>query len=133
MTGPCWALCYAHAQWRRFGLPDDTFAPYDTAHGIHAGDIETSLKLHFRPDLVDMTKARNFPSIAVGMANEYTHLRPIGAHPFGWIAPDLNPNGAVGDASAASADKGRATAAHQADAFVTLLEDAARSPLDRLA
>ena len=126
-------MLVATTQWRRFGLPDDTFAPYDTSHGIHAGDIETSLMLHFRPDLVDMGKARNFPSSAVGMANEYTHLRPIGTHPFGWIAPDLNPDGAVGDASAATADKGRATAAHQADAFVALLEDVARFPLDRLA
>ncbi len=89
--------------------------------------------LHFRPDLVDMSKAKYFPSSAVGMANEYTHLRPIGIRSLGWIAPDLNPDGAVGDALAATADKGRATAAHQADAFITLLEDVARFPLDRLA
>src|SRR5262249_27530220 len=46
------------SQWRRFGLPPDTYAAYDATYGIHAGDIEASLMLHFRPDLVDMTKAK---------------------------------------------------------------------------
>jgi creatinine amidohydrolase len=126
-------MLVATTQWRRFGVPADTFAAFDTTHGIHAGDIETSLMLHFRPDLVDMSQAKNFASSAVGMANEYTHLRPIGTHPFGWIAPDLNPDGAVGDASAATAAKGRATAEHQADGFIALLRDMVRFPVDRLA
>jgi len=120
-------------QWRRFGLPANTFGAYDASYGIHAGDIETSLMLHFRPDLVDMTRAKNFSSSAAGMENEYTHLRPIGTHAFGWIAPDLNPDGAVGDASAATAEKGRITAEHQADGFIALLKDIARFPLERLA
>jgi creatinine amidohydrolase len=120
-------------QWRRFGLPPNTFSAYDASYGIHAGDIETSLMLHFRPDLVDMSKAKEFPSTAAGMENEYTHLRPIGTHAFGWIAPDLNPDGAVGDASAATAAKGRATAEHQADGFIALLKDIVVFPLDRLA
>jgi creatinine amidohydrolase len=120
-------------QWRRFGLPANTFSAYDATYGIHAGDIETSLMLHFRPDLVDMAKAKNFPSNAAGMENEYAHLRPIGTHAFGWIAPDLNPDGAVGDASAATAAKGRATAEHQADEFIALLRDIARFPLNQLA
>ena len=120
-------------QWRRFGLPTNMFSVYDATYGIHAGDIETSLMLHFRPDLVDMTKAKNFPSSAAGMENEYAHLRPIGTHAFGWIAPDLNPDGAVGDASAATPEKGRATAEHQAEGFIALLKDIARFPIERLA
>jgi creatinine amidohydrolase len=126
-------MLVAHTQWRRFGLPPNMYSAYDATHGIHAGDIETSLMLHFRPELVDMAQAKNFPSSAAGMENEYTHLRPAGTHPFGWIAPDLNPDGAVGDASAGTADKGRATAEHQADGFIALLKDVARFPLDRLA
>ena len=125
-------MLVATTQWRRFGVPADTFAAFDTMHGIHAGDIETSLMLHFHPNLVDMSQAKNFTSSAVGMANEFTHLRPIGTHPFGWIAPDLNPDGAVGDASAATAAKGRATAEYQADGFIALLRDVVQFPLDRL-
>jgi len=40
------------------------------------------------------------------MEKDYVHLRPAGQHGFGWIAQDINPDGAVGDASIATADKG---------------------------
>jgi creatinine amidohydrolase len=126
-------MLVATTQWRRFGLPAGLYSPFDASHGIHAGDIETSLMLHFRPALVDMGKARFFPSKAAAMEQEYTHLRPAGQHGFGWIAQDINPDGAVGDASAATADKGRLTAEHQADGFIALLRDVARFPLDELA
>jgi creatinine amidohydrolase len=89
--------------------------------------------LHFRPDLVDMSKAKLFPSSAAEMEKDYRQLRPVGTHAFGWIAQDLNPDGAVGDASVATAEKGRLTAEHQANAFIVLLRDVARFPLDRLA
>jgi creatinine amidohydrolase len=126
-------MLVATTQWRRFGLPAGLYAPFDATYGIHAGDIETSLMLHFRPELVDIAKAKLFPSAASAMDNEYSHLRPAGVHGFGWIAQDLNPDGAVGDASLASAEKGRLTAEHQADGFIALLRDVTRFPLDRLA
>jgi len=90
-------MLVATAQWRRFGLPSGLYSPFDSTHGIHAGDIETSLMLHFRPDLVDMAKAKLFASRAAEMEKDYTHLRPVGTQGFGWIAQDLNPDGAVGD------------------------------------
>ena len=126
-------LLVATTQWRRFGLPANVYTPFDATHGIHAGDIETSLMLHFRPDLVDMSRAKPFPSAAAEMEKSYTHLRPAGTHSFGWIAQDLNPEGAVGDASRATAEKGRLTAEYQADGFIALLRDVARFPLDQLA
>ena len=119
--------------WHRFGYPEAAFSAEEKKHGIHAGDIETSLMLHFRPDLVDMAKAKLFPSKAAAMEKDYTHLRPVGTQGFGWIAQDLNPDGAVGDASVATAEKGRLTAQYQADAFIALLRDVARFPLDELA
>jgi creatinine amidohydrolase len=120
------------SQWRRFGLPPNTYSAYDATYGIHAGDIETSLMLHFRPDLVDMSRAKLFPSKAADIEKQFTHLRPIGTHAFGWIAPDLNPDGAVGDASGGTAEKGRLTAEFQADGFIALLRDVARFSLDDL-
>jgi creatinine amidohydrolase len=120
-------------QWRRFGLPAGLYSAFELSHGIHAGDIETSLMLYFRPDLVDMSKAKHFPSKATEMEKGYTHLRPIGQHGFGWIAQDINPDGAVGDAAEATAEKGRLTAEHQADGFIALLRDVARFPLSELA
>lgn len=118
------------SQWRRFGLPPNIYAAYDATYGIHAGDIEVSLMLHFRPDLVDMAKAKLFPSRAADIEQRFKHLRPIGTHVFGWIAQDLNPDGAVGDASAATAEKGRLTAEFQADGFIALLRDVAQFSLD---
>lgn len=124
-------LCVA-THWRRFGLPAGMYTAVEDKHGIHAGDIETSLMLHFRPDLVRMAKAKNFVSSAIAMENEFTHLRPTGPHGFGWIAQDLNPDGAVGDASIATAEKGRQTAEHQAAGFIALLRDMTAFTLDRL-
>jgi creatinine amidohydrolase len=119
--------------WERFGLPAGLYSPFELSHGIHGGDVETSLMLYFRPDLVDMSKAKHFASKAAELEKEYTHLRPIGHHGFGWIVQDINADGAVGDASAATAEKGRLTAEYQADGFIALLRDVARFPLSELA
>ncbi len=112
-----------HTQWRRFGLPDGLYTPTEAAHGIHAGDIETSLMLYFRPDLVRREEMRDFPSNAVRMAETFKRLSPTGPFAFGWMSGDLNPLGAVGDASLATAEKGRLTAEHQVDGFIELLRD----------
>ncbi len=102
-------------QWSSFGLPEGMYSDRERSHGIHGGDVETSLMLHFRPDLVDMAQAQDFRSSAEGAA-----IPPTGPIGYGWIASDLNPAGVVGDAHLASADKGRLTALHQARGFVAL-------------
>lgn len=119
--------------WRRFGLPPGLYTDEEAAVGIHAGDIETSLMLHFRPDLVRAEEAANFAPATIEIAREFTHLRPTGFIAFAWMAQDLHPSGAAGDASRASAEKGRATAEFQALAFIELLRDVSRFSLDRLA
>jgi creatinine amidohydrolase len=124
-------LCVA-THWGRFGLPAGMYSPIEDRHGIHAGEIETSLMLHFRPDLVRIQKAKTFVSNAVAFEEEFTHLRATGAHGFGWIAQDLNTEGAVGDAAAATAQKGKQTAAHQVEGFVSLVRDMTAFSLDRL-
>jgi creatinine amidohydrolase len=89
--------------------------------------------LHFRPDLVDMTNAGPFKPSTVTMAEEgYAWLRPTGLHAMAWMAQDVHPSGAAGDASLATAEKGKATAELQAKGFVELLADVARFPLERL-
>jgi creatinine amidohydrolase len=118
--------------WRWFGLPDGMYDSVEARHGIHAGDIETSLMLAFRRELVSMNKARNFVSSAIAMEKEFTHLGPIGSHAFGWIAQDLNADGAVGDASRAAVEKGVRTAQHQIDGFIALLRDMTAFGLERL-
>jgi creatinine amidohydrolase len=115
-------LCVATG-WTRFGVPDGVIAPQDKAIDIHGGDIETSVMLALHPDLVDMEKARNFPSRQSDFARDFKHLRAYGPHAFGWMMRDLNPEGAAGDASAATAEKGEKLIAHAVRGLVGLVED----------
>ncbi|RUU26533.1 creatininase family protein [Mesorhizobium sp. M6A.T.Ce.TU.016.01.1.1] len=115
--------------WQRFGRPAGMYTALEDRQGIHGGDVETSLMLHFRPDLVDMAKADNFVSNVARAEKEFSLLRHTGTHAFAWIATDLNPNGVVGDASIATAEKGRLTAIHQADGFISLLKDVRKAKL----
>ena len=115
--------------WSRFGRPDGLYSDIEDRYGIHGGDFETSVMLHFRPDLVDMSKAQDFVSSVQRAEREFELLKPTGTHAFAWIASDLNPNGVVGEAHLATAEKGRATAEHQADGFIRLLQDVRKAKL----
>ncbi len=114
-------------QWSGFGVPAGLYGDRELAYGTHGGDVETSLMLAFRPGVVDMGAARDFRSTAEGAA-----IPPTGAVSYGWIATDLNPAGVVGDASAATAEKGHGTAAHQVAGFITLLRAVAARNLSGL-
>lgn len=120
------------AAWHRFGYPDGLFSAEERRIGIHAGDIETSLMLAACPELVRAGRAARFASAALTMQSEFKWLnadRPAG---FAWMAQDLHPSGAVGDATLATRAKGEAAIAHGAQAFAELLEDVARFDLARL-
>lgn len=72
--------------------------------GIHAGLDETSLVLHLRPDLVDMSRAEaNVP----GHLADNAHVRFGGTVPFGWTSDDFGPTGVVGDPTGATAERGQ--------------------------
>ena len=51
-----------HTSWGRFGYPDGLFSEAERTHGIHGGDIETSIMLAAYPDLVRREKIANFRS-----------------------------------------------------------------------
>jgi creatinine amidohydrolase len=119
-------------QWARFGAPEGLFSARELAFGIHGGDIETSIMLHFRPDLVRMDRAQNFESRAEWMKANTKYLQPLPPHSLAWIAHDLNPHGVVGDASNATAEKGALYCRHVARAFVDLIEDLTHYPLSYL-
>ena len=119
--------------WTRFGYPEGLVPERERALGIHGGFIETSVMLALRPDLVDMGKARDFPSRQAGFERDFRHLRAYGPHAFGWKMGDLSPDGVVGNAAAATADAGEAILDHAARGFVELLDDVARFDLSALA
>jgi len=103
-------------QWGSFGYPDGLFSEQEKIYGIHGGDFETSLMLAFQPHTVDMTSARDFRSSA-----ETAAIAPTGSISYGWVASDLGPDGVVGEAHLATAEKGRAVCSHQVAGFVDLL------------
>lgn len=109
--------------WVRFGFPDGMYSDDNRAYGIHGDDYETSLMLHFAPETVKMDKAQDFTSSTPRAQQTFTHLAPQSPHAFAWIAGDINPEGVAGEAHLATAEKGAATARHQASAFVELLAD----------
>ena len=115
--------------WTRFGAPDGLYSDIERRHGIHGGDLETSLVMHFRPELVVREKLQNFISVTAQNEADYKYLRPTGQHAYAWIASDLNPAGAVGEAAKATAEKGRLTAEHEVKAMIELLQEVERFPL----
>ncbi|MBO6895083.1 MAG: creatininase family protein [Roseibium sp.] len=118
--------------WLRFGQPEGLFPDEEFTYGIHGGDIETSLMLHLRPDLVKMDLARDFVSEQQSYLTEFKHLRGHGKAQYGWKAQDLNPSGALGNAANATAEKGRLSLDHAANGFIDLLKDVHAFDLARL-
>jgi creatinine amidohydrolase len=123
-------MMVVHASWFDFGYPEQTFTAVERAHGIHAGEIETSILLASYPALVRSDRAEKFESQGEVIAREFRRLRMEDR--LAWMTQDLHPSGAVGDARNASAAKGEAALAHGASAFVELLEEVSRFDVARL-
>ncbi len=126
------AMLAVATSWTRFGYPPEFVDPREKALGIHGGLIETSVMLALRPDLVDMARAKDFPSAQEGFERAFRHLRAYGPHAFGWKMRDLSPEGVAGNAAAATAEAGQAILDHAARGFVELLEDVSRFDLATL-
>ena len=72
--------------------------------GVHGGMDETSVMLHLRPELVDMSLAiRRVPEKLA----ENEHVRFGGRVAFGWLSNDFFPDGHIGDPTGANAEVGR--------------------------
>lgn len=120
-----------------FALPlgagvDGLFSPEEHRFGIHAGDMETSMMLHLCPDRVHMDRAIHFHSTAQERAARYAVLGNGRSAKLGWQIQDYNPEGAVGNAAAASSDKGALMVESAARQLALLLQEVAELPLSTL-
>ncbi|MEM9145691.1 MAG: creatininase family protein [Pseudomonadota bacterium] len=109
-----------------WGTGADTAAllpEWEGAYGIHAGASETAQMLAIRPDLVDMTKAEDFRTTQLDWIAAHRQLRLHGPTATGWMAQDLHPSGAAGDARAATAEIGHAILKRYTAAFLELLAE----------
>src|SRR5690606_14407293 len=121
------------ASWLRFGQPEGLFAARELAYGIPGGDIETSLMMHYWPEAIRLDRREDFPSAAEDWDQAAHELRVHGKTRPGWLSADLNPQGVTGNALAATAEKGAASAAHALRGFGELIADTAAFDLSRLA
>ncbi len=123
------------ASWFSLPLPEDVagqFSAEEHRFGIHAGDVETSMMLHLAPSAVRMEHARDFHSTSQDRAARYAILGNGKSAKFGWQMQDYHPAGAVGNAAAATADKGRAVVEAAAAQLVQLLQELHDLPLSTL-
>ena len=117
------------ANWFAMGMPDGILTPQEALHGIHAGDMETSMMLALHPGLVRMEHARDFVPRNAALARDNTHLGLGNAGKLGWQMQDLNAAGVAGNAGAATVEKGRAFIDHAARQIARLLDEVHRLPL----
>lgn len=130
----CDLLVYS-VNW--FNLPlgeavEGRFTRDEHRFGIHAGDIETSMMLALRPQQVDMAQACDFRSTSQDRAAAFPILGNGLTAKLGWQMQDYNALGAAGNASLATAEKGRAVVDAAARQLALLLQEVARLPLSTL-
>jgi creatinine amidohydrolase len=113
-------------------LVNERFSAEEHRFGIHAGDIETSMMLALKPDQVDMAKAQDFHSTSKDRAQKFSILGDGKSAKLAWQMQDYNPQGAAGNAAAATAEKGRAVLDAAGKSFAQLLLEIDSLPADTL-
>lgn len=126
------AMLVISSSWFSLGLPAEITDSHEIQHGIHGGMIETAMMLHLAPDRVDMTQAENFHSLTEQLVNDYPQVSLSPGGKLAWQIQDLNPQGACGNAAAATRPMGERLVDHAARRFLELLRDVDRLPLDVL-
>ena len=124
-----------------FGLPltgpagedvNALFSAHEHRFGIHAGEIETSMMLALAPEQVAMAQAQNFASTSEDRAQKFAILGNGKSAKLGWQMQDYNAAGAVGNAAAATAAKGRAVLDAAGRALAQTLAEIHQLPADTL-
>ncbi len=108
------------------------FSADEHRFGIHGGDIETSMMLALDPAHVDMAQAQNFASTSQDRAQRFDILGNGTSAKLGWQMQDYNPAGAVGNAAAATSEKGRAVVDAAGRGLAKLLAEIEQLPLSTL-
>ena len=127
------------ANWYNLPLGDavmELFPAEEHRFGIHAGDIETSMMLALEEKSgikgLDMTQAQNFHSTSQDRASKYSVLGNGTSAKLGWQMQDYNPQGAAGNAAAATAAKGHALLNAAGLQLANLLKEVSDLPLSTL-
>ncbi len=128
-------LIVYHTSWYNLPMSDAVmgqFPPGEHRFGIHAGDMETSMMLALAPHLVDMAQAKHFHSTSQDRAAKYPILGNGSSAKLGWQMQDYNPQGAAGNALAATAAKGHALVSAAGLQLARMLQEVSGLPLSTL-
>lgn len=119
-------LIVATCGWSAFA-DQSAFDEQALAFDLHAGDFETSAMLAVRPEHVDMSKAENFRTAMQDWQRDFQLVGLTGeAGKPAWTIDDISAEGACGDASAATIEKGRTLIDSAAQKFAEFLGEFAR-------
>jgi creatinine amidohydrolase len=120
-------LITAHVAWDDLADAEAVVGAAEEQNGLHAGDVETSAMLATHPDKVRRDRVEDFGSAHLTWQHAHPDLG-LGSAPLrpGWLMADLNPKGAIGNASAATAEKGETLLDTAARTLARLIGDFAR-------
>ncbi len=122
-------MLVVRANYFGFGVPPALFDREEVDNGLHGGEIETSMMMHLRPDLVRKEALKDFPAPVPAPDALLGPESPVG---YAWMSQDLNPAGAVGKAARADADRGAQLLDHLGECLAKLLAETAAMPLAAL-
>jgi creatinine amidohydrolase len=125
-------MLVVRANYFSFGSPPGLFSEEELRHGIHGGEMETSLMLHLKPELVRRAALADFRALTHEMAARGGLLGPEKPIGFGWMSQDLNKQGVCGNAARADAQRGEALLSYLADKLAALLIECKSMPLASL-
>ena len=134
LRGRCDLIVY-HTSWAQLPLGETVTSRFTAAEwrfGVHAGDLETSLMLALQPAAVRRDLAQDFRSTAQDRAAHYAVLGDGRSAKLGWHMQDYNPQGAAGNATAATPDKGLALLQAAGEQLARLLHEVSLLPLSTL-
>jgi len=110
--------------WRVPNACGELLTAKELEFGIHAGDGETSLMLALYPELVHLERAVcEYPAGLPQEKRPHSLLSMEGANPFAWVMADLTKSGVLGDATAASLEKGEQILTSLVESWAQLLLD----------
>ena len=108
------------------------FTDHEHRFGVHAGEVETSVMLALKPQLVKMSEAQNFRSSSEDRARHFPILGNGRSAKLAWQMQDYNPAGAAGNAAAATAIKGQVLLDAAGRALADLLLEIDRLPANTI-
>ena len=122
-----------HCNWYMLGAPEGMYSAHELRFGIHAGDMETSMMIALDAANIQHDKITNFKSSSEQLLQDgFKQLQVSPAAKIAWQTQDLNPAGAAGDATLATAEKGHETIAYVAKEFIGVLLEIHALPLSYL-